>query len=126
MEEFRAAKGLKARVAVASELLKNASDLTDKAAAATEVIAALNAEIASHQRTQPAVALEAIFVRDDIREMAGVAARRRRNHRRGDLGAGCEARPAAGAASGVQASPGAGIVQGRESRALARRRCRRR
>ena len=72
MEEFRAAKGLKARIAVAGELLRNAHDLTDKAAAATEIIAALNAEIPSYQRTQPAVALEAIFARDDIREMAGL------------------------------------------------------
>src|SRR5205823_10175554 len=29
--------------------------------------------IASYQRTQPAVALEAVFSRDDIREMAGLA-----------------------------------------------------
>jgi transcription elongation GreA/GreB family factor len=72
MEGFRAAKGLKARVTVATELLKNASDLTDKAAAATEIIAALNVEIASHQRTQPAVALEGIFIRDDIREVAAL------------------------------------------------------
>jgi transcription elongation GreA/GreB family factor len=72
MGEFRAAKGLKARVAVASELLKNIGDLTDKTAAATEVIAALNAEVTSYQRTQPAVALEAIFIRDDIR--AAIAA----------------------------------------------------
>jgi transcription elongation GreA/GreB family factor len=72
MEGFRAAKGLKARVSVASELLKNASDLTDKAAAATEIMATLNAEIASHQRTQPGVALEGIFIRDDIREMAAL------------------------------------------------------
>src|SRR5881396_2150203 len=42
LEEFRAAKGLKARIAVASELLKNAHDLTDKEAAANEVIAAFN------------------------------------------------------------------------------------
>ncbi len=72
--EFRAAKGLKARILVASEVLKNAPDLADKAAAGAEVIAALNVEIATHQRTQPAVALEAIFVRDDIREAAGVPA----------------------------------------------------
>jgi transcription elongation GreA/GreB family factor len=71
LQEFRGAKGLKARLLVASELLKNAHDLADKQAAATEVNAALNAEIPSYQRTQPAVALEAIFVRDDIREMAG-------------------------------------------------------
>src|SRR6266446_1796634 len=57
MEEFGAAKGLKARIAVAGELLKSAHDLTDKNAAATEVIAALNSEIPSYQRTQPAVAL---------------------------------------------------------------------
>jgi transcription elongation GreA/GreB family factor len=73
LEEFRAAKGLKARITVASELLKNAADLGDKKSAATEVIAALNSEIPSYQRTQPAVALEAIFVRDDIREMAELA-----------------------------------------------------
>ena len=72
MEGFRTAKGLKARIAVASELLRNAHDLTDKAAAATEVIASFNTEIPSYQRTQPAVALEAIFVRDDVRESAGL------------------------------------------------------
>ena len=67
MEGFRAAKGLKARISVASELLKNASDLTDKGAAATEIIATLNTEITTHQRTQPAVALEGVFIRDDVR-----------------------------------------------------------
>src|SRR5947207_11646879 len=72
LEEFRAAKGLKARITVAGELLKNAHDLADKEGAAKEVIAALNSEISSYQRTQPAVALEAIFARDDIRQMAGL------------------------------------------------------
>jgi transcription elongation GreA/GreB family factor len=70
MEEFRAAKGLKARIAVAGELLRSASDLSDKKGAGAEVITALNAEIATYQRTQPAVALEGIFARDDIRAMA--------------------------------------------------------
>ena len=70
MGEFQAAKGLKARFAVAGELLRNASDLKNKAAAAKEVIATFNTEIPSYQRTQPAVALEAIFARDDMREMA--------------------------------------------------------
>src|SRR5215467_10460117 len=74
LDEFRAAKGLKARITVASELLKNAHDLSDKQAAAIEVIPALNAEIPSYQRTRPAVALEGIFLRDDIREMAAVTA----------------------------------------------------
>lgn len=73
LQGLRAAKGLKARIAVAGEVLRNAHDLKDKAAAATEIITMLNAEIPSYQRTQPAVALEAIFARDDIREMAGLA-----------------------------------------------------
>lgn len=72
MAEFRAAKGLKARLAVAVELLRNAVDLTDKEAALADAVTALNAEIQSHQRTMPALALEAIFMRDDLRAAAGL------------------------------------------------------
>ena len=72
MADFRQAKGLKARIAVTGELLKNAHDLSNPQAAATEVITALNSEIGSYQRTQPAVALEAIFARDDARAMANL------------------------------------------------------
>jgi transcription elongation GreA/GreB family factor len=68
--EFRSAKGLKAHVAVGTEILKNAHDLSDKQAAAKEIISTLNGEIATYQRTQTAVALEGIFIRDDIRHMA--------------------------------------------------------
>ncbi|MBM3880303.1 MAG: hypothetical protein FJ387_11395 [Verrucomicrobia bacterium] len=71
MADFRAAKGLKARVAVATEILRNLPDFADSAAAITEVTAMLNTEINSHQRTLPALALEAIFVRDDLRSAAG-------------------------------------------------------
>jgi transcription elongation GreA/GreB family factor len=71
--EFRAAKGLKARITVGTELLKSADDLSDKQTAAGEVITALNGEISSYQRTQPAVALEAIFLRDDIRGVTALA-----------------------------------------------------
>ena len=70
--DFRAAKGLRARILVVAEVLKMASDLPDKAAAANEIITALNADIASHQRTQPAVALEAVFMRDELRTVAGL------------------------------------------------------
>lgn len=70
--DFRAAKGLKARVVVVAEILKIIPDLSDKASVAADIIAALNTDIVSHQRTQPAVALEAIFTRDDLREAAGV------------------------------------------------------
>jgi len=73
LEEFRKANGLKARVAVVAEMVRVVSDLKDKAAAANEVIPALNTEIVSHQRTQPAVALEAIFVRDDLAKAAEVS-----------------------------------------------------
>jgi transcription elongation factor GreA-like protein/transcription elongation GreA/GreB family factor len=72
MGEFRAAKGLKARTTVAQEILKSFSDLSDGASVAKEVITALNAEILTHQRTQPSIALEAVFVRDEIREAAGL------------------------------------------------------
>ena len=71
LANFRAAKGLKARVAVVGELSKNAPDLTDPQAAAAEIITALNADIISYQRTQPGVALEAIFARDELREVTG-------------------------------------------------------
>src|SRR5580704_9044211 len=74
LKDFRAAKGLKARVVVVAEVLKVLPDLKDKTAAANEVIATLNPDIASHQRTQPAVALEAIFARDELCEAAGVTA----------------------------------------------------
>ena len=74
LSEFRAVKGLKNRVVSACEALKNFGDLEDKAAVAGEIIASLNADIASHQRTQPAVALEAIFIRDEIRQAAALPA----------------------------------------------------
>jgi transcription elongation factor GreA len=72
LADFRAAKGLKARVVVVAELIKVISDLPDKQTAANEIIVSLNADIASYQRNQPAVALEAIFARDELREAAGL------------------------------------------------------
>ena len=71
LAELRLAKGLKARIAVGTELLKNILDLSDKAAGASEVITLLNADILTHQRTQPALALEGIFLRDELRGAAG-------------------------------------------------------
>ncbi len=70
LADFRAAKGLKARLNVAHDIFRSTADLDDFAAAAREVMAALNTEIATHQRTQAAVALEAIFIRDEIRAAA--------------------------------------------------------
>ncbi|MCX8108266.1 MAG: GreA/GreB family elongation factor [Verrucomicrobiae bacterium] len=72
MSEFKAAKGLKARLSVAAELLRNKDELPDRLEAFTEAVELLNQEIASHQRTMPALALEAIFMRDDLRAAADV------------------------------------------------------
>lgn len=71
--DFRAAKGLKAKLAVASEFGKNFADLDDKSGV-NEVIAGLNTDVTSHQRTQAALALEAIFLRDELRHLIGGAA----------------------------------------------------
>lgn len=73
VSEFKAAKGLKAHLAVSQELLRNLEDLSDKSTAVRDTIATLNAEIASHQQTQPSLALEAIFMRDDLRRAAGAS-----------------------------------------------------
>jgi transcription elongation GreA/GreB family factor len=72
LADFRAAKGLKARILVLAEMQKSVSDLKDKAALANEVLATINPDIASHQRTQPAVALEAVFARDELCAACGV------------------------------------------------------
>lgn len=66
MGDFRAAKGLKAKILVGYEILKSLSDLADPATAARDVLIALNADIQSHQRTMPALALEGVFLRDDL------------------------------------------------------------
>lgn len=72
LADFRAAKGLKAKLTVAAEFVKSAADLANKEAAAKEVIAGLNADIPSHIRTQTAVALEAIFAREDVAASANL------------------------------------------------------
>ncbi|MBN2507100.1 MAG: GreA/GreB family elongation factor [Verrucomicrobia bacterium] len=71
LSEFNNSKGLKAKVAVAIEVQKNLEDVDDKAVLVGPILAALNADIHTHQRTQPAVALEAIFVRDDLAATIG-------------------------------------------------------
>ena len=70
--DFRAAKGLKAKLVVAGEFSKSFNELDDKNGI-NDVIAGLNADINSHQRTQPALALEAIFLRDELRQLLGAA-----------------------------------------------------
>ncbi len=74
LSDFRAAKGLKAKAAAGAEALRNFPDLSDVQPVARELVAGLNIDIASHQRTQPAVALEAIFTRDELAAAANQAA----------------------------------------------------
>lgn len=72
LESFVEAKGLKARIVVATEVCKGAADLDDAAAVGIETIQLLNNEIKSHARSKPGLALEAVFARDDIRAATGV------------------------------------------------------
>ena len=72
MAELKAAKGLKARVGVASELFKYLGDLSDPKEAVKEAVQLLNAEIATHIRTMPALAMEGIFIRDELRQAVGL------------------------------------------------------
>lgn len=69
--DFKAAKGLKARVSVASEILKSVTDIDDKAVI-TEIVTMLNADITSHAVTMPALALEGVFIRDDLSRSAAL------------------------------------------------------
>ena len=67
LTDFRAAKGLKAKLVVAHELIKNVPDISEMQAVASEFIRILNSDISSHQRTMPALALEGVFARDELR-----------------------------------------------------------
>ncbi len=71
--DFKAAKGLKARVAVASEILKSVPDIDNKTVIA-EIVALLNTDISNHSSTMPALALEGIFIRDDLKQAAALPA----------------------------------------------------
>ena len=72
LEEFQQARGLKARLVVATEMLKSLEDLTDAPGAVQQAVQTLNSEIVSHRQTQPSLALEAIFLRDELVKAAGL------------------------------------------------------
>jgi transcription elongation GreA/GreB family factor len=72
-EDFQAARGLKAKVLVAGEILKSLEDLQDRSILA-DVVEALNADIRTHLETKPALALDGMFMRDDIRAAAELPA----------------------------------------------------
>jgi transcription elongation GreA/GreB family factor len=74
MGDFKAAKGLKARLVQTQEIIKTLGDFKDARAVATQVIEMLNTEIGTHHKTMPSLALEAIFVRDEVYKAAGIEA----------------------------------------------------
>jgi transcription elongation GreA/GreB family factor len=73
-DDFNAARGLKARLSIATEITKSAADLGDKNALAEVTLTKLNEEIQSHLKTQPALALESVMVRDELAQALGAEA----------------------------------------------------
>lgn len=71
LNEFNSARGLKARLAVASEIAKSARDLDDASVVAEKALGKLNEEIRAHARTKPGLALEALMVRADFSKALG-------------------------------------------------------
>ena len=72
LSDFQNARGLKARIAVAQEIARNYEDLTDKVRAVQKIADDLNEEIAKQQKKRPALALDGIFVRDDLIQLTGM------------------------------------------------------
>lgn len=72
LNDVRTAKGLKNRLAAVQELERVLPDLPDRTGPAQEAVALLHADIASHQKTMPWLALEAIFARDALRAAAAL------------------------------------------------------
>ena len=66
--DLRAARGLKAKLAVAVELLKSQDDLENVTEAFQESMQILDEEIPNYLKNQPELVLDAIFARNDLRE----------------------------------------------------------
>ncbi|MBG89786.1 MAG: hypothetical protein CMO80_23200 [Verrucomicrobiales bacterium] len=72
LSDFHAAKGLKAKTTCAADALKIIDELGDAKSVANTVADVLNPEIEKYRRNQPWLSLDGIFVRDELREVAGV------------------------------------------------------
>ncbi|MDA7524862.1 GreA/GreB family elongation factor [bacterium] len=66
--DIRAARGLKAKLAVANEVLKSQDDLENVTEAFEESMQLLDGEIPNYIKNQPELVLDAIFTRNDLRE----------------------------------------------------------
>jgi transcription elongation GreA/GreB family factor len=70
--DFEVAKGLKAKTTCVADAIKLIDEMSDPKALATTVAEALNPEIEKYRRNQPWLALDGIFVRDELRKLAEV------------------------------------------------------
>jgi transcription elongation GreA/GreB family factor len=66
--DLRAARGLKAKLAVANEVLKSQDDLENVTEAFQESMQLLDSEIPNYIKSKPELVLDAIFTRNDLRE----------------------------------------------------------
>jgi transcription elongation GreA/GreB family factor len=66
--DLRQARGLKAKLTVASEVLKSQDDLVNVTEAFKESMEILDAEIPNYLKNQPELVMDAIFARDDLRD----------------------------------------------------------
>ena len=73
MSNLRDSKGLKAQLAAATEIYKGIGDVENKEEALGEIIDVLNLAIKNHINIKPSLSLEAILLRDAIRENSGLS-----------------------------------------------------
>ena len=72
--DFKAARGLKARLTVANEMVRSQEDLSNKAVTFKETVELLNEEISKYAKNQPGLTLDGIFARDDLITLGEVEA----------------------------------------------------
>ncbi len=70
--DFKVARGLKARLTVANEMVKSHEDLPNKKTTFKETADLLNDEISKHQKNQPSLTLDGIFARDDLQRLGEI------------------------------------------------------
>ena len=67
LNDFNQTKVFKTRLTLLSKILQNLAELENPRALAEEIIPELNKEIHIHQEVNPSLALEAIFLRDELK-----------------------------------------------------------
>lgn len=70
---FMEARGLKAKLQVVAEILRNLEEFEDAAAAATQIRTFINTDIESHRKNHQALCIEAALLRDELAAATGLA-----------------------------------------------------